>query len=261
MSMEGKQTWSDTSGLPGMRHVRFKGGGSTTTKRNIPKQSAQEAALQTGLFNYGNTGIENATNYQNQANNALGNTLDLNWDNLYGGYTDTMNGVNNGYAGLLSGNLPSSFSTARQTALNNDLQGTVGNAINNLGNRGILNSSVTNSALNNISQNAANTLANNYTTDLSSYQGILNNTANNAANQLTNASAAQQNSYYTPNQLFNYANNSLNAGQNLFNTLYNGRMNSASTTTTQSGGKGGLGGALGSVVGIGLGNSSFGKNW
>lgn len=261
MSMEGKQMWSDASGLPGIRHVRFKGGSTQTTKRNIPKQSAQEASLQTGLFNYGTTGLNNATNYQNQANTALGNTLDLNWDNLYGGYTDTMNGVNSGYNSLLSGNLPTAYSDARKATLNNDLTSTFGNAINSLGNRGVLNSSVTNSAFNNIGQNAANSLNASYASDMSNYANILNGTANNASSQLTNAAQAQQNSYYVPSQLLNYADSSLGAGQNLFNTLYNGRMNSGSTTTTQSGGKGGLGGALGSAVGIGLGNSSFGKNW
>lgn len=245
--MQGKQTWSDCSGLPGMRHVRFKGGQTQTTIRNIPAQTAQEAALQTGLFNYGTAGLNNATNYQNQANSALGNVINLDWNKAFGGYTDTMNGVNSGYAGLLSGNLPSNFSTARQTALNNDLQGTVGNAINNLGNRGILNSSVTNSALNNISQNAANTLANNYTTDINTYSNILGNTANNATNQLNTSAQAQQNSYYVPNQLFNYANNSLSTGQNLFNTLYGGRMGTGGSTTTQSGDNSGAWGALGSL--------------
>lgn len=243
--MQGKQTWSDCSGLPGMRHVRFKGG--TTTKRVIPKQTEQEKNLQTGLFNYGMSGLNNAANYQTQANAALGNTIDLNWDNLYGGYTDTMNGVNSGYAGLLSGSLPSSFSTARQTALNNDLQGTVGNAVNNLMARGVLgDSSSTRSMFNDISQNAANTLANNYTTDLNSYQNILGNTASNAANQLTSAAQAQQNSYYAPSQLSSLANNSLSAGQNLFNTLYSGRMGTAGTSTSGSSSDG-IWNAVGSI--------------
>jgi hypothetical protein len=247
--MQGKQIWSDCSGLPGMRHVRFKGGGQTqTTTRNIPAQTAQEAALQTGLFNYGTSGLNNATNYQNQANATLGNTINLDWNKAYGGYTNTMNGVNSGYNNLMSGNLPTAYSDARKATLTNDLTSTFGDAINNLGNRGILNSSVTNSALNGISQNAANTLANNYTTDINTYSNILGNTANNAANQLNTSAQAQQNSYYTPNQLFNYANNSLGAGQNLFNTLYNGRMGTGGSTTTQSGGgNSGAWSALGSI--------------
>lgn len=246
--MQGKQTWSD---LPGLRHVRFKGGSSTTTKRNIPKQTDQEKTLQTGLYDFGLSGLGNATKYQNQANAALGNTLDLNWDNLYGGYTNTMNGVNSGYNNLLSGNLPTAYSDARKATLTNDLTGTFGNAINNLGNRGILNSSVTNSAFNNIGQNAANSLNASYSTDMNNYANILGNTANNAANQLTNAATAQQNSYYAPSQLFNYANNSLNSGQNLFNTLYSGRMGTSGTTTTQNGSSG-LWSALGGLGAAGV---------
>lgn len=248
--MQGKQIWSDCSGLPGMRHVRFKGGGQTqTTTRVIPNQTAQEAALQTGLFNYGTNGLNNATNYQNRANSALGNVINLDWNKAFGGYTDTMNGVNSGYSNLLSGNMPTAYSDARKATLTNDLTGTFGNAINNLASRGIINSSSQETAFNNIGQNAANSLNASYSTDMNNYANILGNTANNAANQLNTSAQAQQNSYYTPNQLFNYANNSLGAGQNLFNTLYNGRMGTAGTTTTQNNGSSGWQalGALGSA--------------
>lgn len=211
---------------------RFGGGGkgssSQTTTRNIPKQSAQEASLQTGLFNYGQTGLNNANSVQNMANNAI-NGID--WNSLVSGSN-----------ALLSGNLPSSFATARQNALNADLQGTVGNAISNLGSRGILNSSVTNSALNNISQNASDTLAKNYTSDLGTYSGLLNNASS------------------VPSQLTNLSNNMYAPASGLFSTLYNGRMGSGGTTTTTSGGSG-LFGTLGTIAGIGLGNSGFGKNW
>lgn len=208
--------------------IYFKGGSTTTTSRNIPAQSGQEANLQTGLYNYGTTGLNNATNIQNAANNAI-NGID--WNSLVSGSNNLVNGV-----------LPSSFSTARQNALNADLTGTVGNAIANLGSRGILNSSVTNSALNNISQNASDTLAKNYTSDLGTYASLLNN-ASSVPSQLTSLS----NSMYAP-------------ASNLFNTLYSGRMGTGGTTTTTSGGKGGMS-ALGSIAGIGLGNSGFGKNW
>jgi hypothetical protein len=247
--MQGKQTWSDCSGLPSMRHVRFKGGGQTqTTTRNIPAQTAQEAALQTGLFNYGTTGLNNATNYQNQANSALGKVINLDWNKAFGGYTDTMNGVNSGYGNLLSGNLPTAYSDARKATLTNDLTGTFGNAINNLASRGIINSSSQDTAFDSIGKKAADSLNASYSTDMNNYANILGNTANNAANQLNTSAQAQQNSYYTPNQLFNYANNSLGAGQNLFNTLYNGRMGTGGSTTTQSGGgNSGAWSALGSI--------------
>lgn len=246
--MQGKQIWSDCSGLPGMRHVRLKGGQTQTTTRNIPAQTAQEAALQTGLFNYGTAGLNNATNYQNQANAALNNVIKFDWNKAFDGYANTMNGVNSGYSNLLSGNLPTAYSDARKATLTNDLTGTFGNAINNLASRGIINSSSQDTAFNNIGQNAANSLNASYATDMNNYANILNNTANNAANQLNTSAQAQQNSYFTPNQLFNYANNSLSSGQNLFNTLYGGRMGTGGSTTTQSGGgNSGAWSALGSI--------------
>lgn len=215
------EVWEDVdfSDFKGLPTIRFKGGSSQTTSRNIPGQTWRESTLENGLFNYGQTGLNNANSIQGMANNAI-NGID--WDSLVSGSND-----------LLSGNLPSTFANARQQALNSDLQGTMGNAISNLASRGILNSSVTNSALNNISQNTADTLAKNYTNDLGTYAGLLNN-ASNVPSQLTNLS----NSMYSP-------------ASNLYNTMYSGRMGTGSTTTkTNDGGSGtwqavgGIGSAL-----------------
>lgn len=59
------------------------------------------------------------------------------------------------------------------------MQGTVGNAITGLADRGILNSTTTTGALNNISQNAANSLASQYNQDLSSQSQLLEPIATN----------------------------------------------------------------------------------
>jgi hypothetical protein len=199
----------------GLSRVRFKGGSTTKTERNIPAQTGTEAALQNQLYNTATTGL-------NSANTVSGITSDvingIDWSSLISGQNS-----------LLNGTLPSSFSTARQQALNDDLTGTVGNTISNLGSRGILNSSVTNSALNDISQNASDTLAKNYTTDLGTYSGLLNNATS------------------LPSQLSSLGNSLSSTGSNLFNTLYSGRMGTGSTTTSTDSGNSGTWQAVGTL--------------
>jgi hypothetical protein len=229
--------------------VRFKGGSSQTTSRNIPAQTAQEAALQNNATNYANNTMGTANNLVNNTNQVVGD-----FGNVYDNYNNTANTVNNGYTSLLNGEIPSTYADARQRALNSDLVGTIGNQVSDKGSRGIINSTVMGSALNGIERNASDTLARNYASDLNSYAELLGNTATNNTNNLNNYTGL------VSNQLGN-ANTAAGNTSNLFDTMYSGRMNSGGTTTTQSGGKGGLGGALGSVVGVGLGNSSFGSNW
>jgi hypothetical protein len=298
--------------------VHCKGDTTTTTTRNIPEQTADEASLQSGLMGYAGTGLSSASGLLDQANTGLANTYNPNWTTLGNNYTDstnnalsnyntnsanslskyetaagnalnnyngTMSGVTDAYQSLANGVLPTAYATNRQAALNADLTGTVGTALNGLGSRGVLNSSVTGQALNNISQNASNTLANDYTTDLGTESGLIGNQATQASNVyntnygnangiygneasnntntynnantsannlLTGASTAQTGSYYAPLEDLSAAGSEANSASNLFNTLYSGRMGTAGATqtsnaTTNDGTKGAVG-SLGSAA-------------
>ncbi|CQR74170.1 hypothetical protein SOV_22970 [Sporomusa ovata DSM 2662] len=253
-----RETWTpiskDELKQLGLSRIRFKGSTTKTVQsRTIPNQTATEAALEGKLSNYANNGITNATNYQNTANSLLGNTVSNDWSNLLSNYNNTMSGVTSGYSNLANGVLPSSYAAARQQALNDDLTSTVGNTISNLARRGILNSSVANNALNDISQNASDTLAKNYSSDLATYSNLLNNQATNASNILSNSASAEQNSYYTPSQYMTYANSSYSPASSLYNTMYSGRMGTGSTSSSTSGSDGGAStwqavGTLGSAL-------------
>ena len=231
-------------------HCRFKGESSTTVQqRNIPAQTANEAALERNLMPYAQNGVTTATGLINKANTSLDSVPTLDWNSLLSNYNKSMSDVNSGYTDLANGVLPSAYATARQKALNSDLTGTVGSAISSLANRGIVNSSVTDSALNNISQNAANTLAKNYTTDLETESGLLNSRANNASNVLSGNATAQAASYVPASTLYGYASQLATPAQNLYNTMYSGRMQSAGTSTTQNQDDGGSStwGAIGTL--------------
>jgi preprotein translocase subunit YajC len=206
--------------------VRFKGGSSQTTTqtRTIPAQTSTEAWLQNQAADY-------AGNTMNTANGLFGtiNSLAGNAGNVYNNYNNTANSINSGYSNLVNGNLPSSYATARQQALNSDLTGTVGSALNNLGSRGILNSSVTTGALDNISKNASDTLAKNYSSDLNNYAGLLGNASANNTSNLSNFEGLIS-------SLIGDSSNLASNTNNLFNTMYSGRMGTGTTQSTTSGG-------------------------
>lgn len=140
-----------------------------------------------GLF----TPVTNAQNTANNANNGyinnIGNAMDsYSEGNKYldSDYQKAMQDNANTMSGLLSGNLPDTYATNRRNALMDDLNGTVGNTLSNLASRGIIDSSVSSSALNDISRNASNTLANSYTNDMNTATNIANNAYTNQLNGL-----------------------------------------------------------------------------
>lgn len=94
---------------------------------------------------------QNATN---AANSALGAISPQ--------YMSVANAANGTLGSLANGVLPTAYQANMENAIRSGLEKTMGNTVNNLGQRGVLNSSVTNSAMNDISKNAADTVAQHY---------------------------------------------------------------------------------------------------
>ncbi|WP_297013509.1 Hint domain-containing protein [uncultured Dialister sp.] len=103
--------------------------------------------------------------------------LDSDYQKAMASNADTM-------SGLLSGQLPSAYSENRQKALQSDLDSTMGSTLSSLADRGIINSSVANQSMNDISKNAANALANSYSSDMAQAAGLANSAYNNQLNGL-----------------------------------------------------------------------------
>lgn len=140
-----------------------------------------------GLF----TPVTDAQNTANNANNGYINNIRNVMDSYSEGnkyldadYQKAMQDNANTMNGLLSGNLPDAYATNRRNALMDDMNNTVGNTLSNLASRGIIDSSVSSSALNDISRNASNTLANSYSNDMSTAASLANNAYNNQLNGL-----------------------------------------------------------------------------
>lgn len=141
----------------------------------------------------------------------------------------SIQGMNNLANGVLPQNYLQNMTDAIQTGVNN----TVGSALNNLSQRGVLNSSVTNSAMNDISKNVADTMAQSYTGNIGQLANIYNTQASNAGNGISLGAAGQE-AAQAP--AMNAWNMSLGLGQNSTNALSSiaGRM--GTSTNTQGGG-------------------------
>lgn len=135
--------------------------------------------------------VQNGVTGANDANNGyiggIGNAmqtyqegnkyLDSDYQKAMAENADTM-------SGLLSGQLPSAYAQNRQKALQSDLDSTMGSTLSSLADRGIINSSVANQSMNDISKNAANALANSYSSDMAQAASLANSAYNNQLNGL-----------------------------------------------------------------------------
>lgn len=160
----------------------------------------------------------------NSTNNTLGNIA-----NSYGAAANT---ANNAYASLQNGVLPNSYLQNMADAISSSMTNTLGKSLNSLANKGVLNSSVTNEALNDIESNTANTLAQNYLNNISILQGLagsqynttsdaLGNQANIANTQLSNTNTAIGNQENSVNQQYTNALNANNSNASIYNNLAN----------------------------------------
>lgn len=195
-----------------------------------------ESALAAADSEYRTNQGKNLSDYTNTMRGYL-NGYESKMNNALGKYQSDMGGVNSRWEDLTNGILPDSFATHRQAALNADMEGTVGNSFNNLANRGIINSAVTNKAMDDISQNASDTLAKMWSSDMaleadllrnrqSGIQGVYDTTANNANSIFQNQSNTENQRY---NNATNYYGTLLNNANTNANTIYGNTSNALGT--------------------------------
>ena len=239
----------------------FKGNVSSTTTYT---QGPEERALLGQQLKYQEAFYPNVIRLNEDAGNLL-------WDS-YGDVQadyDTLNKqaqqqVATGQGligGLANGELPQSYLNNMTDAVNTGVQRTVGNAINSLGQRGVLNSSVTNSAMNDISKNVSDTMAQNYLGNVQAVSGLGQQQISNAAVPMTTTAAAQEAAQQPALNLWNA---SLGLQQSGNSVLGNIAGKYGTSTQTQSGGGGGFGSILGGAMsgflggfGSGLGSGIF----
>ena len=184
-----QQVRNATQGLTGLTGSNTAAANAANSKLNSLAPQYTTAANNTNNI-LGSIGNQ-YTSTANNTNNALGR--------ISSQYGTAANNTNNQLASLAQGLLPSAYQTNMQNAISSTLNNTMGQTLNSLGQRGVLNSSVTNRALNDISKNAADSVAQQYQGNINLVSGLagqqLGNTNNalNAQQGITTQQAANTN--------------------------------------------------------------------
>lgn len=230
----------------------FGGGGGTTTVNNSSTYtpSEYELQLQEAQAKYADAVAPNALWLNDTAKNILQNSIgavQVDFNRLNNSAQGQINTANASNSNLASGVLPTAYTQNMANAIRSGVQNTYGDLLNKSAQAGILNSSVTNRALNNISQNVADTMAKSYNNNISQVANLNNNQINNATAGITTAAAAQEAAQQPSLNLWN-ASLGLNGATTgaLAAAAGKGTTNSTSTQTT-SGGGGFLSGLLGGL--------------
>lgn len=119
---------------------------------------------------------------------------------------------------LIRGELPSPYQQNMQDVIENSIRGTMGQGLNSLANRGILNSSVTQGVLNNIEKNATEAMANRYLDNINTINSLLGSQSGDALSLLN-----QQANLI--GQQYGNTGNALDRTMNVYNTQTGNSMN------------------------------------
>jgi hypothetical protein len=189
-------------------------------------------ALQNQVAAAGARNLTDNTRYANQLGASV-DAMNNGANQLANEYNGALLKNQNAMDSITNGQLPAAYSEARRQALNNDLQATVGNAVSGLASRGIVNSSITDNALNDISKNASNTLAAQYSNDLGQAAALNSQAFNNSLSGIGAKMGLWGNTY-------NNQQNGIVNQANLLNQGYTNQMNNAGTTAGLIGQREGL---------------------
>ncbi len=236
-----------------------KGGSSTTVQSYKPTE--QEIRLQKAAADYSEAIAPNALWLNGVARGLLQDslgTIQVDYNQLLNNANQQTAAAQQGIANLTQGILPSAYQQNMENAIRSGVNNTMGSTLNSLGSRGILNSSVTNTAMNDISKNAADTMAQQYQSNIGTLNGLYGQQATLAGQGITNSAAAQEAAQQPALNLWN-ASLGLNSGGTLGALNAMKGTGTTTSTTSQSGG----GGVLGSLfnAGLGMATGSYGSLW
>lgn len=230
----------------------FKGkGGSTTTYTMSP----EERELVAQQLKYQQAFYPNVIKLNENAGDLLWDsygTVQADYNTMNDNAQQQISNAQNIVGNLQQGILPYQYQQNFEQGIQSSVDNTVGSTLNSLGNRGVLNSSVTNAALNDIEKNVATAAAQNYQNSIATQSQLAQQGVNNATAGIT-ASAAAQEAAQQP--ALNLWNASLGIAQSGNNVLGNIAGKYGTTVTSNQGG--GFGSFLGGAATGLAGNSGF----
>lgn len=227
----------------------FGGKGSSTTNTTSYTPTEYELQLQQIEANYANAIAPNSLMLNTDAANKFVNASDsvqANYGTLNNNAQSQIANAQGTVSNLINGELPSSYTDNMQSAIQSTLENTMGKSLNSLAGKGVLNSSVTNQALNDISKNAASTTAENYLNNISTLNGLAGQQSTMASQPITTTAAAQEAALQPSVTEWNMS-TGLNSSTTGALSALSGQGTSTSTQKT-SGGSGLLGGLVGGAA-------------
>lgn len=226
-----------------------KGSSSTTVQSYTPTE--QEVRLQEQAADYSEAVAPNALWLNTTAKDLLADslgTIQVDYNTLANQAMGQITQAQQGVANLTNGELPAAYQANMEAAIQSGVQNTVGNMVNSLGNRGVLNSSVTNTAIQGINDSVANTMAQQYTNNIGVLNGLYGQQAGLAGQNIVTAAGAQEAAQNPALKLWD-ASLGLNSGGTLGALNAVGGQGTTTSTATQAGGSGLFGGVLTSLAG------------
>ena len=225
-----------------------KGGSSTTVQSYQP--TAEERKLMGLSADYAEYVMPNAQKLNDSAANmffeSLGDTK-VDYSGLLAQTQQQTAAAQQGVADLAQGKLPDSYVQNMTDAIASGVQNSVGSMLDSLGSRGVLSSSVTTQATNDITKNVADTMAQQYLNNISTLNGLYGQQATLAGQSIANAAAAQE-AAQAP--AINAWNMSLGLGGASNSALAAvGNKGTTTSTVSNSGGSGLFGGILTGLAG------------
>lgn len=214
-------------------NICYKKGSSNTTVQSY-QPTAQEIRLQKQAADYAEAVSPNALWLNTVARNVLQDslgTIQVDYNQLAQQATQQAQAAQQGVAGLTQGVLPSAYQQNMEASLMSGVNNTVGNAVNSLAQRGVLNSSVTNQAMNDISKNVSDTMAQQYQNNIATLNGLYGQQSSLAGTPITLNAAAQE-AAQTP--AINLWNASMGLNSNGTLGALNAVAGQGTTTSTQN---------------------------
>jgi len=216
----------------------FGGGTTNTTTNSYRPLTADELRAQHNSTNYAESLIPTANAMVNQATQGFNtaSTYNPNYANLANQQAQATAQNTTNAQNISNGMLPQAFNDNRNAQAKTYADSAVGGLLNNMNQRGVVNSSVMGSGLHDINTTMANAFTNSYNTDLNTASNMNNNNQQYANMPIQQANQAQQASYQNPLQLYGAATGQMQPSQQIWQpSMLSNNQNPTSSTQTASG--------------------------
>lgn len=225
--------------------------GSSTTNVQSYTPTAQEVRLQEQAADYSEAVAPNALWLNDTARGLLQNSIgdtQVDFNSLNQTAQSQIANAQSGVSSLINGELPSAYQENMENSIKSGVNNSMGTLLTDVGNRGILNSSVTSKGISDINDAASEAMSNAYTSNIGLLSQLYGQQTSSATSGITAGAAAQEAAQQPALNLWN-ASLGLNSGGTLGALNAVSGQGTTTATTNTSGGSGLFGGVLSGLAG------------